>query len=58
MTQGMVFGGTGAKIAPTSRGDNAGKGPSEGIAGKYILMWRGFALFSGGARLVQAVGDE
>ena len=50
----MNFGGTGTKIAPTARGSNVGKGP-DGIAGYYILMWNGFAIFYGDARLVKAV---
>lgn len=52
MTQGVVFGGTGTRIAPLSRGDNAAKGP-DGIDGYYILMWRGFAIYFGEARAVK-----
>lgn len=57
MTQGVVFGGTGAKIAPMARGDAAAKGPAEGISGKYILMWRGYAVYFGDARAVKAVDN-
>lgn len=57
MSQGVVYGGSGTRIAPTARGDNAARGPSEGITGYYILMWRGYAVYLGDARLVRAVSE-
>lgn len=56
VSRGMAFGGTGTKISPTARGDNAGKGPL-GIEGFYIFMWRGYAVFVGEARAVKAVDN-
>lgn len=45
----IIFGGDGTKFSMS--GGPAGEGP-RGIEGYYILMWRGFALWHDGARLV------